>query len=169
MASAQPGGTSERMEQWRQRRERLLQMGGKPAIDERHAKGQLSARERLDVLFDAGSFVELGMWMKHRTTAFGMDKREVPAEGIITGFGTVNGRTIVAAAEALTGHAAGAVAFATEAPFLDRLGLETLILGPGDIAQAHQPDEYLEAGRIQPTIEILQGLIRRFCQTETSS
>ena len=102
MASAQPGGTSERMEQWRQRRERLLQMGGKPAIDERHAKGQLSARERLDVLFDAGSFVELGMWMKHRTTAFGMDKREVPAEGIITGFGTVNGRTIVAAAEDFT-------------------------------------------------------------------
>jgi len=82
---------------------------------------------------------------------------------------TPAGSAIVAAAEALTGHSAGAVAFATEAPFLDRLGLETLILGPGDIAQAHQPDEYLEAGRIQPTIDLLRGLIRRFCQTETES
>jgi acetylornithine deacetylase len=76
---------------------------------------------------------------------------------------------IILAGEELTGHKAGAVAFATEAPFLDRLGLETMILGPGDIAQAHQPDEYLEAERIQPTIELLRGLIRRFCQPETPS
>jgi acetylornithine deacetylase len=82
---------------------------------------------------------------------------------------TPAGSAIVTAAEALTGQSAGAVAFATEAPFLDRLGMETLILGPGDIAQAHQPDEYLEADRIQPTIDLLRGLIRRFCQTETSS
>ncbi len=82
---------------------------------------------------------------------------------------TPAGSAIVAAGEALTGHAAGAVAFATEAPFLDRLGLETLILGPGDVAQAHQPDEYLEAARIPPTIEILRGLIRRFCQDESSA
>lgn len=102
MESPQPGGTSERMEQWRQRREHLLQMGGKAAIDERHAKGQLSARERLALLFDDGSFTEIGMWVKHRTTAFGMDKREVPAEGIVTGFGAVNGRTVVAAAEDFT-------------------------------------------------------------------
>lgn len=77
---------------------------------------------------------------------------------------TPAGSAIVTAAEALTGHSAGAVAFATEAPFFDRLGMETLILGPGDIAQAHQPDEYLDLARIPPTIEILRALIRRFCQ-----
>ena len=82
---------------------------------------------------------------------------------------TPAGSAIVSAGEALTGYKAGAVAFATEAPFLDRLGLETLILGPGDIAQAHQPDEYLEAARIPPTIELLRGLIRYFCQTPAAA
>lgn len=70
---------------------------------------------------------------------------------------------IVTAAERLTGHAAEAVSFGTEAPFFNQLGLETLILGPGDIDQAHQPDEYLSASRIAPTVALLQGLIRRFC------
>ncbi|WP_295384955.1 acetylornithine deacetylase [uncultured Thiodictyon sp.] len=73
---------------------------------------------------------------------------------------------IVRAGEALTGHAAGAVGFGTEAPFLDRLGMETLILGPGHIAQAHQPDEYLELAHIAPTLELLQGFIRRFCMDD---
>ncbi|HEX9803890.1 MAG TPA: acetylornithine deacetylase, partial [Gammaproteobacteria bacterium] len=70
---------------------------------------------------------------------------------------------IVQAAEALTGHDSEAVAFCTEGPYLTELGMETLILGPGDIAQAHQPDEYLALDRLQPTVELLQQLIRRFC------
>lgn len=94
--------TRERIEEWQQRQQRLLQMGGEKAIEERHAKGQMSARERIAYLFDPGTFTEIGMWVKHRTTAFGMDKREVPAEGIITGFGKVQGRTVVAAAEDFT-------------------------------------------------------------------
>ena len=53
--------------------------------------------------------------------------------------------------------------FGTEAPFLNQLGLETIILGPGNLAQAHQPDEYLETARIPPTLELLRALIRRFC------
>jgi acetylornithine deacetylase len=44
--------------------------------------------------------------------------------------------------------------------------MQTIVLGPGDIAQAHQPDEYLEAARIPPTIELLRALIRRFCQDD---
>jgi len=71
---------------------------------------------------------------------------------------------LVAAGEALTGHTAGAVSFGTEAPFFDQLGMETLILGPGDLAQAHQPDEYLETARIPRTIELLRGFIGRFCR-----
>lgn len=70
---------------------------------------------------------------------------------------------IVQAAEQLSGHPAEAVAFCTEGPYLNRLGMDTIILGPGDIAQAHQPDEYLALERIDPMVRILQGLIQRFC------
>lgn len=70
---------------------------------------------------------------------------------------------IVQAAESLTGKSAGAVAFGTEGPFLNRLGMESVILGPGDIAQAHQPNEFLRRTRIEPTIELLEALIHRFC------
>lgn len=73
---------------------------------------------------------------------------------------------IVTAAEALTGHPAEAANFGTEAPFFTALGLATIILGPGDIAQAHQPDEYLEVARIAPTIRILRELIEQFCIAE---
>ncbi len=70
---------------------------------------------------------------------------------------------IVQACEQLTGYRAGSVAFATEGPYLNQLGLQTVILGPGDIAQAHQPDEYLALDRIEPTVRILRELIGRFC------
>ncbi|MFA5677304.1 MAG: M20/M25/M40 family metallo-hydrolase, partial [Pseudomonas sp.] len=55
------------------------------------------------------------------------------------------------------------VAFATEGPYLNQLGLQTVILGPGDIAQAHQPDEYLAMDRIDPMVKVLRELIVRFC------
>jgi len=85
---------------------------------------------------------------------------------LITGieaFETAAGSPIVRAAEQLTGHAAESVAFATEGPFLNALGMDTIVLGPGDIAQAHQPDEFLALERIPPTLELLRALIRRFC------
>ena len=70
---------------------------------------------------------------------------------------------LVKAAEQLTGHSAESVAFATEAPFLQKMGMQTIVLGPGDIDQAHQPDEYLGMERIAPMVEILRGMIGRFC------
>lgn len=70
---------------------------------------------------------------------------------------------LVRIAESLTGHCAEAVAFGTEAPYLQQLGCQTLVLGPGDIACAHQPDEHLELARIEPTVELLRGLIRHYC------
>ncbi|HEX5841574.1 MAG TPA: acetylornithine deacetylase [Pseudomonas sp.] len=70
---------------------------------------------------------------------------------------------LVRLAERLTGHTAAAVAFGTEAPYLQQLGCETLVLGPGDIDCAHQPGEYLEMSRLQPTIEILRDLITHYC------
>ena len=78
-------------------------------------------------------------------------------------FETPADAALVQACEKLTGHTAHAVAFATEAPWLQKLGLETLVMGPGSIDQAHQPDEYLELSQLQPTVDILRGLIRQFC------
>jgi len=70
---------------------------------------------------------------------------------------------LVRTAERLTGNSAATVAFGTEAPLLQRLGMDTIILGPGDIDQAHQPDEYLALDRLQPCIDALRGLIRHYC------
>lgn len=70
---------------------------------------------------------------------------------------------IVKLSEKLTGHAAGAAAFGTEGPFLNGLGMQTVILGPGDIDQAHQPDEYLAMDRIEPTVELLRQVIDGVC------
>lgn len=70
---------------------------------------------------------------------------------------------LVALCEQMTGHSAEGVAFATEAPFLQSLGMETLVLGPGSINQAHQPDEFLALSQIEPMVDILSGLIRRCC------
>lgn len=82
----------------------------------------------------------------------GIPSMETPAES-----------TLVKAAEKLTGFTASSVAFGTEAPYLTEMGIETIVLGPGDIAQAHQPDEYLDIERIQPTVELLKKLIDKFC------
>lgn len=95
----------EKLEELKRKREHILQMGGPNAIEERHKKGQMSARERIDYFFDPSTFTEIGMHIKHRTTAFGMNQREVPAEGIVTGFGKVNGRDVVTASEDYTSMA----------------------------------------------------------------
>lgn len=65
--------------------------------------------------------------------------------------------------ERLTGHSAASVAFGTEAPFLQSLGMETVVLGPGSINQAHQPDEFLALDQIKPTLELLNSLIKHYC------
>jgi len=70
---------------------------------------------------------------------------------------------IVRAAEELTGAPAGVAGFGTEGPYLNALGMETVILGPGSVDRAHQPDEFLPLAAIQPTLDLLQGLIEKFC------
>lgn len=68
--------------------------GGAKAIDAQHAKGKMTARERLDYLFDNGTFHEIDMFVQHRCNNFGMDKKSVPGEGVVTGYGKVDGRTV---------------------------------------------------------------------------
>jgi acetylornithine deacetylase len=70
---------------------------------------------------------------------------------------------IVQVAEKLTGYRSGAVAFGTEAPFFNQMGMDAIILGPGDIDQAHQPDEFLALDRINPMVGVLRQLITHFC------
>jgi len=70
---------------------------------------------------------------------------------------------IVKVAEELTGHKAESVAYCTEGPYLNNLGMQTVIMGPGHIDQAHQPDEYLPMEQIQPGVNLISQFIQRFC------
>ena len=70
---------------------------------------------------------------------------------------------IIKAAESLTGHTAESVAYCTEGPYLNQLGMQTVIMGPGHIDQAHQPDEYLPMEQIEPGIDLISNMIKRFC------
>jgi propionyl-CoA carboxylase beta chain len=85
--------TSERIEDLRQRRERA-RTADPQAASKQHARGKLTARERIERLLDEGSFVELDAFAVHRTTAFGMDKQKPLGDGVITGHGTVDGRPV---------------------------------------------------------------------------
>src|SRR5688572_7191586 len=68
--------------------------GGQNRIDDQHKKKKLTARERMDLLMDAGSFEELGMLVKHRSRNFGLDKQEFLGDGVVTGYGKINGRMV---------------------------------------------------------------------------
>lgn len=70
---------------------------------------------------------------------------------------------LIKTVEQLTGHGAQSVAFATEGPLLQQLGMQTVVMGPGCIDQAHQPNEFMPMAQIQPAIDLLQQLIRRYC------
>ncbi len=97
MASVQ-----EKIAQMNAMKEHIRQGGGAARVEKQHAQGKYTARERLEKLFDENSFVELDMFVKHRCTNFGMDKKDMPGDGIVTGYGTVDGRLIYAYAQDFT-------------------------------------------------------------------
>jgi acetylornithine deacetylase len=116
-----------------------------PGMDNEELRGLI--RQRLQPLAEqSGSHIEL------QTLFGGVPAFEEPATS-----------AIVQAAEKLTGNSAESVAFATEAPFLQQLGMETIVMGPGSIDQAHQPDEFIALDQIQPAVNTLKALIRKFC------
>lgn len=92
----------EKLKELYERKEKILAMGGEKAVEKQHAKGKLTARERIEKLLDPGSFVEIGMFVKHRGTEFGLDKKELPADGVITGYGTIDGRLVFVYAQDFT-------------------------------------------------------------------
>ena len=85
-----------------EKKEHIKQGGGAKKIEKQHASGKLTARERIDLLFDEGSFQEYNIFMKHRCHDFGMEKIETPAEGVVTGYGLINGRGAFAFAHDFT-------------------------------------------------------------------
>jgi propionyl-CoA carboxylase beta chain len=78
----------------RQKRQKAFEGGGTVRIESQHKKGKLTARERLHFLMDEGSFQEIGMLVAHRSTDFGMEKEKYPGDGVVTGYGTINGRLV---------------------------------------------------------------------------
>ncbi len=82
------------LEELESRREEARLGGGQKRIDAQHARGKLTARERIDVLLDEGSFEEVDMFVTHRSTDFGMADKTIPGDGVVTGSGTINGRLV---------------------------------------------------------------------------
>ncbi|MEW5733226.1 MAG: carboxyl transferase domain-containing protein [Thermodesulfobacteriota bacterium] len=95
----------DKIEELREREKKILAMGGDKAVAKQHEGGKLSARERIALLFDPGTFRELDMFVTHRATNFGMEKVEIPADGVVTGHGSVNGRTVFAYSQDFTARA----------------------------------------------------------------
>jgi acetyl-CoA carboxylase carboxyltransferase component len=96
---------ADRFRELREREERERALGGAKQIQKQHETGKLTARERLDLLFDPGSFHELDMFVRHRGTYFDMPGTFVPGEGVVTGYGLVNGRTVCAYSQDFTSMA----------------------------------------------------------------
>ena len=92
----------ELMKNLREREKKVKAAGGEKRIQAQHKKGKLTARERIDLLLDKDSFVELDMLVEHRCSNFGMDKVEAPGEGVVTGYGTINERLIYVFAQDFT-------------------------------------------------------------------
>src|SRR5437773_1542630 len=84
----------ERVEELRRRKALAKLGGGKERTDAQRAKGKRTARERVELLLDPGSFVEMDAFVEHRTTEFGMDQKRIAGDGVVTGHGTIDGRTV---------------------------------------------------------------------------
>ena len=76
------------------RKEKIKLGGGEERIKRQHSAGKLTARERIEKLLDQNSFIEINMFVKHQCTEFGMENKELPAEGVVTGYGKINGRLV---------------------------------------------------------------------------
>jgi len=99
------GVTADKIQELKLREQKILGMGGEKALEKRRENGKLNARERLALLFDPGSFREVDMFVTHRCTNFGMESTEIPADGVITGHGKVDGRIVFAYAQDFTARA----------------------------------------------------------------
>jgi len=116
-----------------------------PGMDAGELRAELQQRVR-------ACLAERGIEVRFETLSAGVPAMDTPVSA-----------PIVQLAERLTGHAPEAAAYATEAPYLTQLGMDAVVMGPGDIDQAHQPDEYLALNRLTPTVDILRQMVKTVC------
>ena len=88
--------TAGRLADMHHRNEQVLHGASEKAVEKQHARGKQTARERVEAFLDEGSFVELDQYARHRSTSFGQDKNRPYGDGVITGYGTVDGRQVSA-------------------------------------------------------------------------
>jgi acetylornithine deacetylase len=117
-----------------------------PGMDADWVRGELNTRCQRAL---AGS----GLTLELKSVVAGTPAHELAADS-----------ALLQAAEQLTGEGATSVAFATEAPYLAALGADTIVLGPGGIGEAHRPDEFVRADRLEPTVKVLQAMVQRLCK-----
>ena len=95
-------GEKTKLQEMLEKKEKIRQGGGEKKVAKQHGAGKLTARERIDLLFDPGTFQEYNIFMKHRCHDFGMEKVDTPAEGVVTGYGLIHGRGAFAFAHDFT-------------------------------------------------------------------
>jgi acetyl-CoA carboxylase carboxyltransferase component len=96
---------AEKIQELKEREAKIKGLGGPKAVEKQHASGKLTARERLDLFFDPGTFQETDLFVTHRSVNFGMEQVEIPADGVVTGYGRVNGRPVFAFSQDFTSRA----------------------------------------------------------------
>ena len=99
------GIIADKIKDLKEREAKILEMGGEKAVAKQKEKGKLTARERLDIFFDSGTFREIDMFVSHRCVNFGMEKIDIPSDGVITGHGFVEGRPVFVFAQDFTSRA----------------------------------------------------------------
>lgn len=140
----------------------ILAAGGEKRIAKQHAAGKMTARERIAALLDENSFVELDRFVKHRCTNFGQDKKELPGEGVTTGYGTIDSRLVYVFAQDFTveGGSLGEM-HAAKIVKVQRLALKmgASLIGLNDSGGA----------RIQEAVDAMSGYGKIFfCNTAAS-
>ena len=152
----------EKIDALRAKLDAVQEGGGEALVEKQHKQGKMTARERLTALFDENSFVEMDQLVKHRCTNFGQEKKELPADGVVTGYGTIEGRLVYAYAQDFTvaGGSLGEM-HANKIVRLQEMALKmgAPIIGINDSGGA----------RIQEGIDALGGFGRMFFQNTQAS
>lgn len=144
------------------KQKKVMLGGGESRIAKQHEKGKMTARERINMFFDEGTFVELDQFVTHRCTNFGMEKKVLPGEGVVTGYGTVNGRLVYAFAQDFTveGGSLGEMHAAKICKVLDlSLKMGAPVIGINDSGGA----------RIQEAVDALGGYGKIFLKNTLAS
>ncbi|CQH59011.1 propionyl-CoA carboxylase carboxyltransferase component [Halobacterium hubeiense] len=152
----------ERIEELREKTERALLGGGEDRIESQHDKGKMTARERIDYFLDDGTFNEFDQLRTHRSHNFGMEEKQLPGDGVVTGYGEVNGRTVFVFAHDFTvfGGSLGEVFAEKVTKVMDKaVEVGAPVIGLNDSAGA----------RIQEGVDALGGFAEIFTRNEKAS